>query len=56
MAPVFRELGFATAVVDAPSDHNKDEDGLRGFRSDRKHADDLGRIVAQLRARTGAPV
>jgi hypothetical protein len=56
MAPVFRELGFATAVVDAPSDHNKDEDGLRGFRSDPKHADDLGRITAQLRARTGAPV
>lgn len=55
-ATLFRALGFATAVVDAPSDHNKDEDGLRGFRSDVKHADDLGRIVAQLRQRTGAPV
>lgn len=55
-AAIFRALGFATAVVDAPSDHNKDEDGLRGFRSDAKHADDLGLIVAQLRQRTGAPV
>jgi hypothetical protein len=55
-ADAFRALGFATALVDAPSDHNADEDGLRGFRSDAKHAEDLGRIVADLRARVGAPV
>lgn len=54
-APIFRRLGFITAVVDAPSDHASD-DGLAGFRVSPVHADDLGRIVTDLRARTDGVV
>ena len=53
--PIFHELGFATALVDAPSDHFGG-DGLAGFRTDRRHAEDLGKIVADVRARTKLPV
>ena len=52
-APIFQELGFHTALVDAPSDM-PGEDGLAGFRLTADHAEDLGRIVAYVRARSGA--
>lgn len=45
---LFAEQGFATALLDAPSDHHG-EDGLGGFRLAAPHADDLGRVIADLR-------
>jgi hypothetical protein len=53
--PLFGKAGFGTALVDARSDH-QGEDGLAGFRTEPAHADDLGRIVADLRTRTGGGV
>jgi hypothetical protein len=40
--PLFHGAGFATALVDAPSDH-WGEDGLAGFRVAAEHAEDLGK-------------
>jgi hypothetical protein len=51
--PLFHAAGFATALVDAPSDHTG-ADGLGGFRSVSDHAQDLGRVISDLRARSGA--
>jgi hypothetical protein len=51
----FHREGFATALVDAPSDHPGD-DGLKGFRISPQHADDLGKVIADLRKRTDLPV
>ena len=51
----FRDLGLVTALVDAPSDH-PGEDGLAGFRVSAAHADDLGRIIRDVRARANAAV
>jgi hypothetical protein len=56
MAPILHSLGYATALVDAPSDRQEDEDGLGGFRSDPRHAEDLARIIVDLRGKTGVPV
>lgn len=53
--PLFHEHGFATALVDSPSDH-AGGDGLAGFRSDDRHADDLGGVIAAIRKRTQGPV
>lgn len=53
--PLFHEGGLVTALVDAPSDY-QDKEGLAGFRIDPAHAEDIGRVVADLRARTGLPV
>lgn len=53
--PHFHALGFATALVDAPSDYPGD-DGLGGFRIAADHAEDLGKIIADTRKRTQAPV
>jgi len=53
--PLFHDAGFVTALVDTPSDH-AGEDGLAGFRIASRHAEDLGRVVADLRARTQGPV
>ncbi len=53
--PHFHALGFATALVDAPSDYFGD-DGLGGFRIAADHAEDLGKVIADVRARTKAPV
>lgn len=50
-----RTAGFATLLVDAPSDQ-QGEDGLAGFRANADHARDLGLVIANLRARTGLPV
>lgn len=54
-APLFRDAGFATALVDAPSSH-AGADGLGGFRLSARHAEDLGRVIADLRSRLGGPV
>jgi hypothetical protein len=54
-APLFRELGYFTALVDAPSDM-PGEDGLAGFRVSPEHAADLAVLAADLRARSGARV
>jgi hypothetical protein len=53
--PHFHALGFATALVDAPSDYPGD-DGLGGFRIAADHAEDLGKVIADVRKRTQAPV
>jgi pimeloyl-ACP methyl ester carboxylesterase len=53
--PYFRDLWFATALVDSPSDLTG-EDGLAGFRSSAQHADDLGRVIADVRARANGLV
>lgn len=52
---LFQAEGFATALVDAPSDY-AGEDGLGGFRAQPAHAQDLGKVVAEVRARAKAPV
>ena len=53
--PHFHGAGFVTALVDAPSDH-PGEDGLAGFRITTQHADDLGKVIADVRTRTNVPV
>lgn len=45
---LFHAAGFATALVDAPSDHTG-EDGLGGFRAQAAHAQDLG-VEAEVAA------
>lgn len=51
MIPLFSALGFTTALVDAPTDYHG-IDGLGGFRIKPEHAQDIGKIVADLRVRT----
>ncbi|KRC04296.1 hypothetical protein ASE11_04375 [Hydrogenophaga sp. Root209] len=53
--PLFNAAGFATAVVGAPTDF-QGEDGLGGFRTDPRHAKELGQVIADLRARTRGAV
>lgn len=53
--PLFHAAGFGTALVDAPSDFHG-EDGLGGFRTDARHAQDLGQLIAALRTRTQGAV
>ncbi len=53
--PLFHASGFFTALVDAPADH-QGEDGLGGFRGSSAHAQDLGQVIADLRARTKARI
>lgn len=48
--PLFNAAGFATALIDARSDHHG-PDGLGGHRIEAEHAADLGRVIADLRAR-----
>lgn len=52
---LFHREGFATALVDAPSDHQA-LDGLGGFRAQAAHAEDLGKVIADLRTRVKGPV
>jgi len=52
-APRFQTAGMTTVLVDAPSDWSGDE-GLAGFRAAPEHATDLGQVIADVRARTGA--
>lgn len=55
MRPLLHQAGVATALVDAPSDMQSDE-GLAGFRISADHADDVGKIIADVRARTQGAV
>ncbi|MEK9662294.1 MAG: hypothetical protein VW644_11265, partial [Alphaproteobacteria bacterium] len=55
MRDLFASSGFATALVDTSTDR-RGTDGLGGFRLDPRHADDIGRIIADLRKRGGGPV
>jgi hypothetical protein len=52
---LFHAGGFATAVVDAPSDYGG-KAGLGGFRTQPAHAEDLGKVIADVRARVKGPV
>lgn len=52
---LFQKEGFATALVDAPSNY-RGEDGLGGFRIAPLHAEDLGKVIADVRRRTKLPV
>jgi hypothetical protein len=52
---LFHAEGFATALVDAPSDY-QGEDGLAAFRAKSAHAEDLGKVIADVRARVKGPV
>jgi len=52
---LFQREGFATALLDAPSDH-QGEDGLGAFRAQPAHADDIGAVIADLRQRVPGPV
>jgi pimeloyl-ACP methyl ester carboxylesterase len=52
---LFHAAGFATALVDAPSNH-AGEDGLGGFRAQAAHAQDLAKVIADVRARVKGPV
>ena len=51
--PIFNAAGFGTALIDAdaPSDFHG-EDGLGGFRTAAQHAEDLGKVIANLRTHT----
>ncbi len=49
--PLFQAAGFGTALIDTPSSF-QGEDGLGGFRIASQHAEDLGKVIADLRART----
>lgn len=53
--PILQKEGLATALVDAPSDHFTDE-GLGAFRAQAAHAEDLGKVIVDLRARLKVPV
>ncbi|HUQ28421.1 MAG TPA: hypothetical protein VM051_07500 [Usitatibacter sp.] len=53
--PLFRAAGFSTALVDAPSSHHGG-DGLGGLRIEAQHAEDLGKVIADVRARTKGAV
>lgn len=53
--PHFHRAGFVTALVDAPSDYAGD-DGLAGFRIEARHAEELGRVIADVRGRTNRAV
>jgi len=55
MRPLFHGAGFFTALVDAPSD-SRGDDGLAGFRTAPQHAEDLGKVISDLRGRTNGSV
>ena len=55
MLPLFHGAGFVTALVDAPSDF-PGGDGLAGFRIAPQHADDLGKVIIDVRTRTNGSV
>jgi hypothetical protein len=54
-APLFNESGFVTALVDSPSSYTGD-DGLGGFRVSPEHANDLGKVIVDVRERTKGSV
>jgi len=52
---LFQAAGFGTALVDAPTGWQGD-DGLAGYRVEPRHAQDLGGVIADVRARTRGAV
>jgi hypothetical protein len=52
---LFHAAGFVTALVDAPSDY-RGQDGLAGFRLSAQHAEDIGKVISDVRQRTNMPV
>lgn len=52
---LFHEKAFLTALVDASSDYQGNA-GLAGFRIHKDHAEDIGKVIADLRKRTALPV
>ncbi len=52
-APHWQVAGITTVLLDARADW-VGEDGLAGFRLQAEHAEDLGRVIADVRTRTGA--
>lgn len=52
---LLHRAGLATALVDAPTDY-RGEDGLGGFRVATRHAEDVGKVIADVRNRTKLPV
>jgi hypothetical protein len=52
---VFHKAGFITALVDAPTNY-RGTDGLGGYRLATQHAEDLGKVIADVRTRSGTPV
>ena len=55
MMPLFHGVGFVTALVDAPSD-SSGGDGLAEFRIAPQHAEDLGKVIVDVRKRTNGSV
>lgn len=55
MLPLFHGAGFVTALVDAPSD-SLGGDGLAEFRITPQHADDLAKVIIDVRTRTSGSV
>ena len=55
MRRLFHGAGFVTALVDAPSD-SSGADGLAEFRITAQHADDLAKLIVDLRTRTNGSV
>ncbi|HEY2990579.1 MAG TPA: hypothetical protein VGL11_22875 [Candidatus Binatia bacterium] len=53
--PRFHDAGFVTALVDTPSDHSG-ADGLAAFRIAAQHAEDLGKVIADVRTRANGSV
>ena len=53
--PLFHAAGFATALVDTPDDY-QGRQGLGGFRIEADHAEDIGKVIADVRRRTRLPV
>ncbi|MBI3714793.1 MAG: hypothetical protein HY255_02230 [Betaproteobacteria bacterium] len=51
----FAREGFGTALVDAPADYQSD-DGLGGYRTAKQHAEDLGKVIAEIRKKTNGAV
>jgi len=52
---LFHRAGLATALIDAPTDYHG-VDGLGGFRIAQQHAEDIGKVIADVRNRTDLPV
>lgn len=52
---LFAQAGMLVAVVDAASDF-QGADGLLGERAGRKHAEDIGAVIAYVRRRAAVPV
>lgn len=52
---LFNKAGFATAIVDAPTNY-RGADGLGGYRLAPQHAEDIGKVIADVRRRAKGPV